>query len=68
MAEKEGEWAREYRQGRAEQVKQQRIANMIALSESPRLSSTKRSRLSAQAYRELFADPEPEEPKALARA
>lgn len=37
--QKEGAWAREYRQGRAEQVKQQRIANLIALSASPWVSS-----------------------------
>lgn len=41
--EKEGPWAREYRQGRAEQVKQQRIANLIALSNSPRVSSATRN-------------------------
>lgn len=34
----EGAWAREYRQGRAEQVEQQRIANLIALAGLPELS------------------------------
>ncbi len=42
MSEKEGAWAREYRQGRTEQVKQQRIANLIALSDSPCISSEER--------------------------
>lgn len=55
MAEKEGPWAREYRQGRAAQVEQQRIANMIALSRSPYLSGDKRSRLADRAYEALTA-------------
>jgi len=37
-ADDEGAWAREYRQGRREQVEQQRIANLIAISASPHIS------------------------------
>ncbi|WP_405375943.1 MULTISPECIES: hypothetical protein [unclassified Microbacterium] len=40
--ERESEWARAYRQGRAEQVEQQRIANLIALAGIPWLSMTTR--------------------------
>lgn len=53
MPEKEGAWAREYRQGRAEQVEQQRIANLIAISNSPYLRSHERSWAAAQAFEAL---------------
>lgn len=61
MPEKEGAWAREYRQGRAAQVEQQRIANLIAISNSPCLSSSERTwaaraALKALAARERGAD------------
>lgn len=58
MTEREGAWAREYRQGRAEQVKQQRIANLIALSASPQLNGIKRGRLAGEAYDALFVGQE----------
>ena len=54
--EKEGYWAREYRQGRAEQVKQQRIANLIALGNSPWASVDHKDRAIAEAYRLLFEE------------
>jgi hypothetical protein len=53
MPEKEGAWAREYRQGRAAQVEQQRIANLIAISDSPYLSSQDRSRAAQEALEAL---------------
>lgn len=55
MPEREGAWAREYRQGRSEQVEQQRIANLIALSRSPYLNGIKRGRLADEAYEALTA-------------
>lgn len=51
--EKEGAWAREYRQGRAAAVEQQRIANLIAVSASPLLSITERKRAIRRAARAL---------------
>lgn len=55
MAEKEGAWAREYRQGRAAQVEQQRIANLIAMSDSPCISSDERSWAARTALKALVA-------------
>lgn len=55
-SETEGDWAKQYRQGRADQVKQQRIANLIALSHSPYLNGIKRGKLADEAYRELRGD------------
>lgn len=54
-AEKEGAWAREYRQGRAPQVEQQRIANLIAISDSPCLSSVDRHWAAGAALKALRA-------------
>jgi len=54
-AEKEGSWAREYRQGRAAQVEQQRIANLIAISDSPCLSSAERQWAAGVAVKALRA-------------
>lgn len=51
--EKEGSWAREYRQGRAAQVEQQRIANLIAVSASPLLPIDERKRAIRRAARAL---------------
>ncbi len=56
MAEEEGSWAREYRQGRAEQVEQQRIANLIALSASPLIDMAARKSAARQAARLLGID------------
>lgn len=55
-AEKEGIWAREYRQGRVEQVKQQRIANLIALGDSAWAPVDHKDRAIAEAYRLLFEE------------
>lgn len=55
MPEKEGAWAREYRQGRAAQVEQQRIANLIAISNSPCLSSAERQWAAGAAFKALRA-------------
>lgn len=54
MPEKEGAWAREYRQGRTEQVKQQRIANLIAFAALDDITNKSRTRAIQEAYRELF--------------
>lgn len=56
MSDTEGPRAREYREGRAEQVKQQRIANLIALSASPHLNGIKRRKLADEAYESLRED------------
>ena len=50
---KEGSWAREYRQGRAEQVKQQRISHLIAISASPRISIESRNWAANEALKAL---------------
>lgn len=55
MGEKEGAWAREYRQGRAEQVEQQRIANLIAISDSPCISAEERRWAASAALKGLVA-------------
>lgn len=63
MAEKEGAWAREYRQGRAAQVEQQRIANLIAISASPRIPIADRNWAAQQALKALgvpTTEPSPE--------
>jgi hypothetical protein len=57
-AEKEGPWAREYRQGRAEQVKQQRVANLISLSNSPRVSIATRNYAALVAATLLGVEPQ----------
>lgn len=51
---KEGAWAREYRQGRAEQVRQQEIANLIAITSVPFLTIDQRRKAAARAF-ELLA-------------
>lgn len=55
MPENEGAWAREYRQGRVAQVVQQRIANLIAISASPCLSSDERGWAARAAFNALRA-------------
>lgn len=62
MTEKEGVWAREYRQGRAEQVKQQKIANLIAAAQLPQLASVRRRDLADRAYAALTAVEREEQP------
>lgn len=52
--EKEGAWAREYRQGRAEQVRQQEIANLIAITSVSFLTIEQRRKAAARAF-ELLA-------------
>lgn len=49
-SEKEGSWAREYRQGRVEQVRQQEIANLIAISGVPFLTIVERRDAAARAF------------------
>lgn len=56
MGEKEGAWAREYRQGRAEQVKQQRIANLIALASLEWTTRGTTQKCIDEAYRLLFKE------------
>jgi hypothetical protein len=51
--EAEGAWARQYRQGRAEQVRQQEIANLIAISSVPFLTVGQRQRAAARAFKML---------------
>ena len=46
-------WANEYRKGREDQVEQQRIANLIAASESLYASSAARKRAIAEALKLL---------------
>lgn len=53
--EKEGDWAREYRQGRAEQVEQQRIANLIALAQLPNVGTARRNQAANAAADALLA-------------
>lgn len=57
-SEKEGAWAREYRQGRAEQVKQQRISNLIAISAVPFLAIEERKQAAKLALDLLIFDGE----------
>ncbi|QLD10907.1 hypothetical protein [Microbacterium oleivorans] len=49
-ADSEGAWAREYRQGRAEHVRQQEIANLIAITSVPFLTINQRRRAAARAF------------------
>lgn len=50
------EWFEHYANGRAEQVKQQRIANLIALGDSPWAPVDYKDRAIDEAYRELFGE------------
>lgn len=56
-ADSEGAWARQYRQGRAEQVRQQEIANLIAITSVSFLTIDERRRAAARAF-ELLEVPE----------
>lgn len=57
-ADDEGAWAREYRQGRREQVEQQRIANLIAISASPYISSLSQNWAADEALNMLRKGPD----------
>lgn len=49
-ADSEGSWARQYRQGRVEQVRQQEISNLIGVTSVPFLTIDQRRRAAERAY------------------